>query len=107
MCSEAPKTVDAFEKLHEMQTSCSSMLNNYAWIFFRLLSHGMVSLPSGYEANDTAIPFWSRYQSLIAEKHAFRTVVRYAPIVDAKPSDMFTVYTVMKKCTDRQTDRQK
>ena len=34
------------------------------------------------------------------EKHSSRTVVGYAPIVDGKPSDMLTVYTVMKKCTE-------
>ena len=53
-------------------------------------------LPSGYEAHDTAISFWSGYQSLIDEKHSYRTVVRYAPTVDAKPSDMSTVHTVIK-----------
>ena len=57
-----------FEKLHALQTSRSSMPTNYAWILLRLLSHGKVPLPSGYEENDTAIPFWSEYQSFIAEK---------------------------------------
>ena len=55
--SEAPKTVDAFEKLRTLQTSRSSMPNKYVWIFLRLLSHGKVPLPSGYEAHDTAILF--------------------------------------------------
>ena len=54
----------------------------------------------GYEAKDTVIPFWSGYQSLIAVKHSSRTVVGYAPIVDATPSDMSTLYTVMEKCTE-------
>ena len=49
MRSEAPKTV-AFENLHALQTSHSSMPNKYAWILFRLLYHGKVPLASGYEA---------------------------------------------------------
>ena len=79
--SEAPKTVDAFEKLLALQTSRSSMPTNYAWILLRLLSHGKVPLPSRYEENDTAIPFWSEYQSFIAEKHTPHNGVGYAPLV--------------------------
>ena len=41
--SEAPKTVDAFEKLHVLQTSYSNI--KYAWILLRLLSHGQIPLP--------------------------------------------------------------
>ena len=57
---------------------------------------------SRYRADmkDTAIPFCSGYQSFIAVKHSSRTVVGYSPIVDAKPEDMSTVYTVMEKCTE-------
>ena len=46
--SEAPKSVGAFEKLHALRTSRSSMPNNYAWILRRLLSHGQIPLLSGY-----------------------------------------------------------
>ena len=85
MRSEAPKI--GFEKQHAPQTSRSSMPNKYAWILLHLLSHGKIPLPSGYETQDTAITFWSGYQSLVAKK----TLVGHAPIVDAKPSDMSTV----------------
>ena len=95
--SEAPKTVNAFEKLHALQqTSRSSMPNNYAWILPRLLSHGKVPLPSGYEAKNTAIPFWPGYQSLIAEK----TITSHCGTnssLDDKPSDMSTVAKKMHR----------
>ena len=54
------------------------------------------------DMNQRTLPFLSgqETQSLIAEKHSSRTGVGYAPKVDATPSDMSTVYTVMKKCTD-------
>ena len=44
------------------------MPDKYAWILLHLLSNRKISLPSGYETQDTAITFWSGYQSLIAEK---------------------------------------
>ena len=40
--SEAPKTVGAFEKLHALQTSRSSVPNKYAWKILRLLSYGQI-----------------------------------------------------------------
>ena len=70
--------------------------DNYAWILLCLLSHGKIPLPSGYEVKDTAIPLWSGYQSLIAEKTLISYCAGYALIVDSKPSDMSTVYTVIQ-----------
>ena len=93
--SEASKTVGAFEKLHALQTSCFSMPTNYAWILLPLLSHYMDRSRYRVDMKDTVIPFWSGYQSLIAVKHSSRTVVGYAPIVDAKPSN--SVYSHGKK----------
>jgi hypothetical protein len=36
----------------------------------------------------------------LSEKCPDVTVVAYPPIIDAKPNDMATVYTAMKKCLD-------
>jgi hypothetical protein len=36
----------------------------------------------------------------LSEKRPDVTVVAYPPIIDAKPNDMATVYTAMKKCLD-------
>ncbi|CAC5411581.1 unnamed protein product [Mytilus coruscus] len=50
--------------------------------------------------NHQTIPFWTGYNSTLSEfRHEF-AVVSYAPIVDAKPSDMSTVNTTMKRCSD-------
>ena len=70
--SEAPKTVDAFEKLHALQISRSSMPNNCAWIFLRLFSHGQVPLSSvlwstgHYHSFLVRIPVINRWKTCIS-----------------------------------------
>jgi hypothetical protein len=46
------------------------------------------------------IPFWTGYNSSLSEYRPEYSVVLYAPIVDAKPSDMSTVYTTMRRCQE-------
>lgn len=46
------------------------------------------------------IPFWTGYNSSTSDYRPEFSVVSYAPIVDAKPNDIATVYTTMKRCSD-------
>jgi hypothetical protein len=46
------------------------------------------------------IPFWTGYNSSLSEYRHEYSVVSYAPIVDAKQSDMSTVYTTMRRCQE-------
>ena len=50
------------------------------------------------------IPCWTGFYCLLSEKRPDGTVVAYPSIIDAKPTDMSTVPTAMKKCLDMSMD---
>ena len=50
------------------------------------------------------IPFWTKFHCLLSEKRPDVTVVAYPPMIDARPTDMSTVPTTMKKCLDMSMD---
>jgi hypothetical protein len=50
------------------------------------------------------IPFWTEFHCLLSEKRPDVTVVAYPPMIDARPTDMSTVPTTMKKCLDMSMD---
>jgi hypothetical protein len=64
------------------------------------LTRDIVELPLGFQATGQTIPFWTGFNCLLSESRPDVTVVAYRPIIDAKPNDMATVYTAMKKCLD-------
>jgi hypothetical protein len=56
--------------------------------------HHPCILPFKTDAFDCQyIPFWTVYHSSTSEYRPEFSVVSYAPIVDAKPTDIATVYT--------------
>jgi hypothetical protein len=57
-------------------------------------------LPLEFQATGQSIPFWTGLNCLLSEKYPDVTVVAYPPIIDAKPNDMATAYTAMKKCLE-------
>ena len=76
-------------------TNASELL----WVILRCTSRDIPHLPVQLPT-DQHIPFWSGYNSSLSEYKSEFTLVSYAPIIDSKPSDMSTVYTTMKKCSD-------
>ena len=71
------------------------------WVLLRLLSRDIVDIPFEFpRQNEQTIPFWTGFHSKVTESHTRQTLVTYAPVVDSKPSDMNTVFTIMKKCMD-------
>ena len=46
------------------------------------------------------VPFWTGFNSSLSKKNNVVTIVSYAPIIEAKPADMTTVYSTMIKCRD-------
>ena len=46
------------------------------------------------------VPFWTGFYKLLSVHKPDFVAVGYPPIVDAKPTDMATVYTAMQKCLD-------
>ncbi|CAC5383567.1 unnamed protein product [Mytilus coruscus] len=71
------------------------------WVLLRYLSRTIVDLPykqPSFEGQQ--IPFWTGFNKQISNISTTYHVVSYPPIIDAKPSDMGTVYTTMKRCAD-------
>ena len=64
------------------------------------MTRDIVELPLEFQATGQTIPYWTGFNCLLSEKCPDVTVVGYPPIIDAKPNDMATVYTAMKKCLD-------
>ena len=50
------------------------------------------------------LPFWTGFHCLLSEKWPNVTVVAYPPFTDAKPTDMSTVHTALKKYLDMSMD---
>jgi hypothetical protein len=47
---------------------------------------------------------YSEFHCLLSEKRPDDNVVAYPPMIDARPTDMSTVPTTMKKCLDMSMD---
>ena len=45
-----------------------------------------------------AVHYWTGFNHRLHETETTYTAVAYAPVINAKPSDIATVYTTMKKC---------
>jgi hypothetical protein len=63
-----------------------------AWVLLRMLSRRPIELPVFTNKLQQVVPFWT---GLSVHKPDF-VAVGYPPIVDAKPTDMATVYTAMQ-----------
>ena len=74
-------------------------VQDLSWCLLRLLPRSI--LPIAFKSVDSqVIPFWTGYNHKLATKKSTYTAVAYAPIIDAKPADMATVYTTMLKCKE-------
>ena len=97
---EPPRHERAVEKIN----SCASQPSNIrdlSWIFLRMMPREVLSLPANAEISQTqTTPFWTGFNKSLAPTVSSYTAVAYAPIIDAKPSDMATVYTTMKRNKD-------
>ena len=88
--------------LNKLQSCVNGRCNviDQIWVLSRLLTRDIVELPLEFQSTGQTIPFWTGFNCLLSEKRSDVTVVAYPPIIDAKPNDMATVYTAMKKCLD-------
>ena len=82
-----------FPKAFEIISNCARQMENVSEILFlRSLSRDIENFPmSVTDVECQVIPFWTGYNSSLSEYRPEYSVVSYAPIVDAKPSDMSTV----------------
>ncbi|CAC5396439.1 unnamed protein product [Mytilus coruscus] len=69
-------------------------------LFLRLLSRDIIDFPVHNQRTGQTVPFWTGFNCLLSEKNTNVAGVAYPPIIDAKPTDMSTVFTAMKKCLD-------
>ncbi|CAC5390433.1 unnamed protein product [Mytilus coruscus] len=70
------------------------------WVFLRLLSRDIIDFPVHNQGTGQTVPFWTGFNCLLSKNSTDVAVVTYPPIIDAKPTDMSTVFTAMKKCLD-------
>ena len=75
---------------------------NLVWVLLRLFSRNIIELPisSQLVTDQQIIPFWTGYFRVIFKSSPSFSKVAYPPIVDAKPTDMTTVYTNVKRCVE-------
>jgi hypothetical protein len=69
-----------------------------AWVLLRMLSRRTIELPVFTNKVQQVVPFWTGFYKLLSVYKPDFVAVGYPPIVDAKPTDMATVYTAMQKC---------
>jgi hypothetical protein len=93
-----------FPKAFEIISNCAGQMENVSeilWVILRSLSRDIENFPmSVTDVECQVIPFWTGYNSSLSEYRPEYSVVSYAPIVDAKPSDMSMVYTTMRRCQE-------
>ena len=98
---EPPCKENAMAKLKSCQDMPIQDSADMSWVLLWSVSHATVPFPPElvYDRGQV-IPFWTGFDSMLSEVQETYTAVAYVPIIDAKPSDMSTIYTTMKRCKD-------
>lgn len=68
-----------------------------AWLLLRSLSRGVFNKNTDEKQ---IFPNWTAFNTRFGEKKRTVTVVQFAPAINAKPTDLNTVYTTLKKGQD-------
>ena len=72
-----------------------------AWCLLRLGPRGVVLIPNCANITlDQTIPLWYEFYRNLSRGRNSYIVVAYSLIIDAKPVDMATMYSTMRKCKD-------
>ena len=72
-----------------------------ACYLLRLWPRCVVPMPNGANINPNhKNPLWYGFYHNLSRKRTSYTTVAYSPIIDAKPFDVATMYTTMRKCKD-------
>ncbi|CAC5356828.1 unnamed protein product [Mytilus coruscus] len=98
--AEPSRKSDVYSKLYACVLPYAET-SDLIWVLLRNLSRTIVDLPykqPSFEGQQ--IPFWTGFNKQISNISTTYHVVSYPPIIDAKPSDMGTVYTTIKRCAD-------
>ena len=93
---EPVRCADAYAQILSCQVNKAETPNS-AWILLEFF-HGRLS--NFLSQDQHIIPFWTSYFGVTSKSSPSSKEVTYPPIVDAKPNDMTTVYTIMKRCVE-------
>ncbi|CAC5361987.1 unnamed protein product [Mytilus coruscus] len=76
-------------------------ISDMSWVFLIVISkQNLDSIPFSAESTKQMVPFWTGFYKRLSDVKSEFSFVAYAPVIDAKPSDMATVFTTMKQCLD-------
>ena len=101
-CAEPPRREDPIGLISSCTLDVTSV-KDLCWVLLRLLSRGVIPLPPELQdakESDQIVAFWSGYNALFSETTQTPSTAVYAPIINAKPSDMATVYTTLLRGRD-------
>ena len=78
---------------------CGAMMKDFGWFLARL--------PNAYEETPDSrqtVPGWSGFNAVASNQEIPpKSVVGYCPVIDASPTELFTVYTLLKKSLEMAT----
>ena len=94
---QPPRVADPCAKLQQLKTNIS-MTRDVVWILLRMVPRNLLPPGPQVNTNDVIAPLWTGFNAQLSNKNNSFTATAYAPIIDAKPADMKTVYTTMIKC---------
>lgn len=74
-------------------------VRDLSWIFLRMIHREVFPISRESTSSGTQlVPFWTGFNSQLAQQKEIFTAAVYPPIINAKPTDMATVYTAMLHC---------
>ena len=83
--------------------SSQGTLTDFVWMLARCCSGGDPSQVYTAPSNRTqTVPAWTAFNALALKDHVpGRSKVGYCPVVNSSPTDVSTVYAILRKCMDR------
>lgn len=93
---EPPPYPAAVNKVQTILQNCHKTLRNsdVAWVLLRSFSRGLLN---ENENEKQVFPNWVAFNMRFSKSKDTATAIQYAPAIHAKPSDLNTVYTTLKK----------
>ena len=93
---EPPRWENALKQIEDSAGKGLSNETDIGWVVLRMACRGLFFAP----LQPQTISAWTEYNKARAVKQETFTSVAYAPVIDAKPADMATVFTTMIRCKE-------
>ena len=72
-------------------------VRDLSWVLMRMLPRGLLPYHPALSQDTSVVSLWSGFSAQLSQPKLTYTATAYAPIIDAKPADMKTVYNTMMK----------